>query len=167
MRYFVALFVFITACLYGCPFCDPEIISKQQVYHSNFWRVLVDHKPIQDGHLLLVPIVHKLTRHELSLEEVIDLYYVEKLVRQVLIDRFGNAIEDLQYEKNGTTLQSVNHFHIHVVPIREAMSGVLGKIQLAWRLFIYRPALSQEQIEKEKELFTSLFQHAEIEQQAL
>lgn len=147
----------------GCPFCDPSIISKQEVYRGNHWLVLLDYKPVLEGHVLLVPIEHRLTRHELSREEHNELYDIEKMVHCVFLSRFGQNVEDFQYEKNGPTLQSVNHFHIHVIPFEGKMKSFGEKIRLFSRLFLFPPsALSDEQILFEKSQLQILFKKCSI-----
>ena len=103
-----------------------------------------------EGHLLIVPIEHRLSRHELTYDEHAELYKIEKIVRCIFQKRIGEGIEDLQYEKNGATLQSVNHFHIHVIPIDKTVSSFVGKMKLAWMLFVPKKALTDEELEKEK-----------------
>src|SRR6187200_1048322 len=106
MKFLSILFLLsITATLPAkeCPFCSQEVIEKQQIYQGNYWRILLDYQPVAQGHLLLVPIQHRLTRHELSYEEHEELYRIEKIAHCIFQHRFGNDIEDLQYEKNGPT----------------------------------------------------------------
>lgn len=133
-----------------CIFCKQEVIDKQQVYQGNHWRILIDYQPVAKGHLLLIPIEHRLTRHELTEEEHDELYKIEKIAHCILQKRFGEDVEDLQYEKNGATLQSVNHFHIHVIPVDKEAGSLLGRMKLAWALFTPRKKLSDEELEREK-----------------
>jgi diadenosine tetraphosphate (Ap4A) HIT family hydrolase len=158
------LFIFASALLFGeeCPFCNKEIIQKQEVHRSRYWHILVDYRPILPGHLLLVPIAHRPTRHSLTLEEQIDLYNIEKRVHHAILNHFGALSEDLQFEKNGPTFQSVHHFHIHVLPISKEQGSFWGRIQLAWRLFMPPPQLSDEQLAQEKAQFSLLFPPSEM-----
>jgi diadenosine tetraphosphate (Ap4A) HIT family hydrolase len=149
-----------------CAFCKPEVIEKQQVYQGKYWRILIDYQPVVKGHLLLVPIEHRRARHELTEEEHNELYKIEKIAHCILQKRFGRGVgdvegigdvedvdgdvEDLQYEKNGATLQSVNHFHIHVIPIDKEMGSLWGRVKLAWALFTPRKTLTDEELEREK-----------------
>lgn len=133
-----------------CIFCKQEVIDKQQVYQGEHWRILLDYRPVAQGHLLLVPIEHRLTRHELSEEEHAELYKIEQIARRIFVKRFGEKIEDLQYEKNGPTLQSVHHFHIHMIPIEQGADSLMGKMKLAWALFTPRARLSDEELERER-----------------
>ncbi|KAF3363196.1 hypothetical protein PHSC3_000210 [Chlamydiales bacterium STE3] len=141
-----------------CPFCNEAILNNQEVYRGTYWRVLVDYKPVVEGHLLIVPIEHHVTRHELSWDEHNELYAIEKKIHCVFKERFGPEIEDFQYEKNGPALQSVNHFHIHVLPIAPKMKSLLEKIKLVTRLFVFPPkALSNDKRQQEQEFFLNLF----------
>lgn len=146
----------------NCPFCDASIIDKQEVYRGNFWQVLLDYKPVVSGHLLIVPLEHRLTRHELSREEHDELFDIEKKVHCVFMSRFGKSIEDFQYEKNGPTLQSVHHFHIHVLPIDSTFRSSWKKMVLFTKLFIFPPSpLSDDEREHEKNELIALFQQCE------
>lgn len=165
----IRLFLFVLLCysiLYAdgeCPFCDPAIINRQEVYHGNHWRVLLDYKPVLEGHVLLIPIAHRLTRHELSQEEHNELYEIEKMVHCVFLNRFGPKVEDFQYEKNGPTLQSVNHFHIHVLPFEGKMKSFGEKIRLFSRLFLFPPSpLSEDQFALEKSQMQTLFKECQL-----
>lgn len=145
-----------------CPFCEEKVMQVQQVYQGCHWRVLLDYRPAVRGHLLLIPIVHRLTRHELTWEEHEELFIIEDLVHEAFKRRFGPSIEDLQYEKNGPSLQSVNHFHIHVLPITQEQGTWLGRWKLGWSLFIPRNKLSEAELEAEKKIFIELFEHQQI-----
>lgn len=141
-----------------CIFCQPAIIERQTIFQTKYWHVLIDYKPVVEGHLLIVPIAHRLTRYELTLEEHLDLYHLENQLHSIFQKRFGNSINDLQYEKNGPILQSVNHFHIHLIPISESQGSFFGKLWLMARLFLLpSPTLSNEKLEKEKLTFQKLF----------
>lgn len=151
MKY-LAFFLVIAASSFAdeCIFCKQEVIDKQQVYQGDHWRILLDYAPVAKGHLLLVPIEPRLTRHELTKEEHDELYKIEKITHSIFQKRFGPDIEDLQYEKNGTTLQSVHHFHIHVIPVEKDANSMMGKMKLAWALFTPRDKLTDEELEREK-----------------
>lgn len=162
MRIFLLILFLSTSLLAeDCPFCRPEVIEKQEVYHSCYWRILIDYQPALPGHLLLVPIAHRLTRHDLTNEENQDLIQIEKIVHKALQGRFGNDIEDLQYEKNGPTLQSVNHFHIHVLPITPDQGSLWGRMNLALRLFVPPTKLEASELAKEKATYQSFFPPSE------
>jgi len=143
-----------------CPFCA-EKIQNQQVYQGNYWRVIVDYKPLLPGHLLIIPMAHRLTIHELTREEHAELFDIEKKVHCALQERYGPAIEDFQYEKNGPTLQSVNHLHIHVLPIEKAkMNSWWDKFWFTSRMLVGAPKrLSDEELTHEKQLYQKAFAH--------
>lgn len=163
MNRLVFLFLIATLSLFAsennCPFCNPDIISKQQVYESPFWRVLIDFQPTLPGHLLIIPIAHRSNLYELSREEFADLYDVEQKVHRALVNRYGRVIEDLQYEKNGPTLQSVPHFHIHVLPVTKDLQSMWQKLLLGAKLFLFPSGkLSQNELEQEKKEYVKAFE---------
>lgn len=161
--FFFLLFFAVLSSDEFCPFCDPEIAAKQEVYRGSHWHVLVDYRPVLEGHLLIVPIQHRLTRHELTREEHNELYEIEKKVQCVFTRRFGSEVEDFQYEKNGPTLQSVHHFHIHAIPFDSKMKSFIKKIGLFAKLFLLPPSkLSHEEALKEQELFRNLFNECSL-----
>lgn len=139
---------------YHCPFCDNQVIESQLVYKGNYWIVMTNYKPILPGHLLIVPIAHRATRHELSKEEHDELYSIEAKIRQVLQQRFGPQIEDFQHEKNGPTLQSVYHFHIHVLPIDSKKIGTWWSRFLFTSKILVMPATRISDEEQQRELDT-------------
>lgn len=141
-----------------CLLCTSSMIEKQQVHQTRYWRILIDFKPLTPGHLLIVPKAHKKTIHEISEEEHQELYLVTKQIRQALIKRFGNHVEEIIFEKNGLQAgQSIEHFHRHVLPITTSLTKI-NQLMLACRLFIYRSRpLAPKELEKIRLSFEEIF----------
>ena len=142
-----------------CPFCS-ERIQNQEVYRGQYWKVIVDYKPLLSGHLLIIPLAHRLTLHDLSREEFDELYDIEKKVHCALQARYGHDIEDFQYEKNGPTLQSVHHLHIHVLPIqKEKMQSWWNKFWLTSRMLVFPlEKLNNEELAHERQAYKQAFE---------
>lgn len=142
----------------SCPFCQP--MENQEIFRKTYWRVVADYKPVTQGHLLIIPLAHRLTRHELSFEEHAELYEIEKKIHCMIQERFGKNFEDFQYEKNGPTLQSVNHFHIHVLPIdSEKLASGWQKFLFASRILLTPPSkISDEKLEEERQSYLLAFE---------
>jgi len=101
----------------ACPLLDPQVIERQLVYESDYHHVLLDHRPIQPGHMLIVPKRAVRYAHELTDDEWTDLGRVTKKT----IGVFKSFLQTEQYfilEKNGPDAgQTVDQVHFHIVPI--------------------------------------------------
>lgn len=158
------LLLFSPILLLASPFEEGSpAIAQQEVYQSEYWRVLVDYSPNVPGHLLIVPKRRVRDRHHLTRDEHGDLYDVEQAVYLALQKRMGEGTDNLQLEKNGDKAgTSVSgHFHIHVYPMPEALS-FWQQLKLILRIALFPPGqLSDEELAQEVELYKAAFEQAE------
>lgn len=101
----------------SCVFC--QIIAGEKDRKHVFWEDdiaigLLDHRPLKPGHALLIPKQHFVTIKEMP----------PTLIKP-LFERAGllNRAVEIAFEADGsfscyntTVSQSVDHFHLHVVP---------------------------------------------------
>lgn len=96
-----------------CIFCD--LISRQAesvLWSNGRFSIILDTKPINPGHVLVVPNRHEPELFSLSDEEYADLFGLIKKISPILKDsssarRIGVAVEGF----------GVPHTHIHLVPV--------------------------------------------------
>jgi diadenosine tetraphosphate (Ap4A) HIT family hydrolase len=108
-----------------CPFCDRKIIEFQKFYEDDVVMGLYSHKPITEGHCLIIPKRHierfdDLTEQEsLSINDLIKK--TNKAAMQVL-----NINDYLILQKNGESVgQTVPHVHFHYIPRKAEDKGTL------------------------------------------
>ena len=139
--------------IYGlyCPFCDPDILSKQTVISGDKASAILTHKPAVQGHMLIIPNRHVERFEDLSSEELLEMDSLIIQVNSMEQKIFGNE-GYLLLQKNGKEAgQSVPHVHIHYYPRKQQESHFWFALRL---LFAHwQPALSAEQMETAKEIF--------------
>ena len=157
MKKFAACFLILILCSFlsvsfaetpSCPFCNPGIIEKQNVFEDQYFRVLTDSAPVIKGHLLVVPKRHITKAHELLSEEWAELATIIPKIVKV----FQHSFDTDQYlilEKNGPVAgQSVPHIHFHLIPVQSPASADQINTVLLAKVFQVRPKkLSEKEIE--------------------
>ncbi len=118
---FKRLFVLTLAAsiVYGndyCAFCDTTVLEYQKFYEDDLVVALYTHKPILEGHCLIIPKRHAERFEMLSDEEMVQ---VGRVIRKVDLaaSKVFNTSSYLLLQKNGAEVgQTVPHVHFHYVP---------------------------------------------------
>ncbi|MDB4978227.1 MAG: hypothetical protein JWM56_413 [Candidatus Peribacteria bacterium] len=98
-----------------CPHCDPASDAFSTLLNeSEHFRIVCDHHPIIEGHILIIPKEHfsclgDYPEHIFS--EFIDQY---ERVRNFLIEQYG-CVSAFEHGKIG---QTVFHSHVHFLPYK-------------------------------------------------
>jgi histidine triad (HIT) family protein len=108
-----------------CIFCriKNREIAAAWVYEGDDALAFLDHNPLFDGHVLVVPPNHHQTLFDVSPEEVAGLFKA--------VQRIGAAVkialdsDGIFVASNNGVSQSVDHLHVHVVP-RRKKDGLRG-----------------------------------------
>jgi len=99
-----------------CAFCDPKVIEAQKFYEDDTIVALYTHKPVTEGHFLIIPKRHAERFEELTDREVAAISTVIKKVDRAAIKVFNRA-SYLLLQKNGVEAgQTVPHVHFHYFP---------------------------------------------------
>ena len=90
----------------NCPFCDiiDKEIRSDIVYETENVIAFLDIDPINEGHILVVPKIHKSSLHEVPLSVLTDTM---DALRKISV-----AINDV-YKNKG---YSIGHIHFHIFP---------------------------------------------------
>lgn len=99
-----------------CAFCDTKVLDYQKFYEDDLVVALYTHKPILEGHCLIVPKRHAERFEMLSDEEMMQ---VGRVIRKVDLaaSKVFNTSSYLLLQKNGAEVgQTVPHVHFHYVP---------------------------------------------------
>jgi histidine triad (HIT) family protein len=109
----------------SCIFCDivagrtPAAIVLEDELHLAF----LDHRPLFEGHVLLVPRAHHETLEDLPPDLVGPLFTTARRLATAV--RTAMEAEGTFVAMNNKVSQSVPHLHVHVVPRRKG-DGLRG-----------------------------------------
>jgi histidine triad (HIT) family protein len=108
-----------------CIFCDivKKDLSAATWYEDENVLAFLDHKPLFEGHTLLIPKVHYETYHDLPAKLIPSFFQTG----QVLANRIRETLgaQGTFVAMNNTVSQSVPHLHMHIVP-RTKGDGLKG-----------------------------------------
>lgn len=114
-----------------CTFC--RILQRELpahvVYEDDHVLAFLDHRPLQRGHLLLVPRQHHETLGDLPEALLAPLFAAAQRLTRALeqaLDAAGSFVAI-----NNRISQSVPHLHVHLVP-RWPRDGLFAKGALLW-----------------------------------
>lgn len=101
----------------NCIFC--RIIRGDEDRGNVFWEDdvavgLMDHRPLKPGHALLIPRAHYVTIKDLPRDLIGPLFVRAAVLNRAVEIAFGADGSFSGY--NTHVSQSVDHFHLHVVP---------------------------------------------------
>lgn len=123
-----------------CIFCKiarGEIPSKT-LYEDEKFRVILDLGPATKGHALVLPKEHAADIYELSDETAAESFVLAKKMAGIMKEKLKCDGMNLVQNNGETAGQSVNHFHLHVIPRYEGDGQ-----QINW----IRSEPSQEELE--------------------
>lgn len=111
-------------------FCNLNAFKKSVLYSTKCFHVLVDSKPLCEGHLLIIPKEHRSCFQNLTEVEKQEYKILYKLVKTFLINLY-NAVVIFEH---GGVAQTVLHAHMHFLPtnvsIREEIVKYAKKMKL-------------------------------------
>ncbi len=110
-----------------CIFC--KIINHEipchQVYEDEQVLVFLDIKPVNPGHLLVLPKKHYANIEETPEEDLIAVMKVIKKMGKLLKDKFGVLGYNVTENNDPIAGQGIAHLHFHIIPRHEGDGHVL------------------------------------------
>lgn len=101
-----------------CIFCKiaaGEIPSKT-LYEDQKFRVILDLGPATKGHTLILPKAHAANLFELPEETAAEVMVLAKKIANIMRERLACDGLNLVQNNGETAGQTVNHFHLHMIP---------------------------------------------------
>ena len=101
-----------------CIFCknaNGEIPSKT-LYEDEDFRVILDLGPVSKGHALLMPKEHAANLYELPDETAAKILVLAKKVATHMTEKLQSDGFNLVQNNGEAAGQTVNHFHLHMIP---------------------------------------------------
>lgn len=114
-----------------CVFCN--IDYDRVIMDFNYWFVIFDKYPVNEGHMLLIPHRHVENYFELSILEVEKIPYHLDYMREFLDGKYNPDGYNIGINIGEVAGQTINHVHIHLIPryegdIDNPEGGVRGVI---------------------------------------
>lgn len=121
-------------------------IKNRLIFENNLVFAFPSNRPIVSGHILICPKRIVATINELTQEEILAMFDLQKKLRSSLLKVFD--AEGFNYAWNEGVLsgQTVNHLHLHILPRSKNDTGI---IKYEPREFLYRPGIRPISPEKE------------------
>lgn len=142
------------------PFCDEKVIHKQKFAENDLAMSLVDIRPMQEGHMLVVTKRHVRYFHELTDKEMAAIReQIERIYKALRLTK--GPLHYIILNKNGKLAgQTVPHVHVHFVPIfvnketseaineSSAFMDAMHSLNLYFWSFVstYMPRLTDEEL---------------------
>lgn len=98
----------------NCLFCDRKNIATDIVYEDDLVFAFYDIDPINDGHILLVPIEHYLDADDMPDELISHIALVSKKIVSSLKEKYRP--DGYTVMQNGGKFNDVGHYHLHIFP---------------------------------------------------
>ena len=109
----------------SCVFCDVVAggLAAEVVFEDDDFLAFLDHRPVQKGHILMVPRQHLATLLDLPAD--LHARFVANTQRLAAAVVDGLGAQGSFVAVNNVVSQSVPHLHLHVVP-RSRGDGLKG-----------------------------------------
>lgn len=132
-----------------CVFCNFEKIMNQIFFETENYCCLYNIKPVLPGHSLIIPRKHVESFLDFKEDELKEMFLLVQKIVKVLMKTYGSNGFNLGIQEGESAGQSIQHFHIHLLPRRTGdMEGDPSK----WftRLFDNKnlPIFSEEDIKR-------------------
>lgn len=99
-----------------CIFCDiaNKKLKSYIVYEDTLCMAFLDNDPINEGHILLIPMEHYLDVDDLS-EELLN--HIMKISQKIVktIKKIYNC-DGYTIMQNGGMFNDIGHYHLHIFP---------------------------------------------------
>ena len=115
---------------------DGDDVSYRVIAENKHAFAFLGQQPIVPGHTLICPKEPIALSEDLTHEMWLDILKLKKLVCAKLKKTVGATGFNFAWNQGAVAGQTVDHFHLHIVPRRQGDKGIT---QYEHRVFIYRP----------------------------
>ncbi len=101
-----------------CIFCKiiNHEVPSQPIYEDEQVLVILDIKPVNPGHLLVLPKKHYANIEDAPVEELIAIMKVIKKMGKLLKDKLGILGYNVIENNDSIAGQEIAHLHFHIIP---------------------------------------------------
>ncbi|QQS61511.1 MAG: HIT family protein [Candidatus Moraniibacteriota bacterium] len=97
-----------------CDFCSQDVIAKQEIFRTKFFRVLYPRNPIIPRHFLIIPIRHLQYSFELNNNESKDLTHIQNSIFKKLQSKENCCGYNFSTNNGEKAGQEIKHCHFHI-----------------------------------------------------
>lgn len=98
----------------ACPFCQKR--PEELIMHTAHFAVIYNLSPILPGHCLIISREHKESLFDFNEAQLAELMVLSQKLAKMLCDIFDTQSFNWAIQEQGEAGQSVEHFHMHVIP---------------------------------------------------
>ena len=102
----------------GCVFCS-EVVRKRNaeiVYEDEATMAFLDHAPVEDGHLLVIPKNHFINVLDIDTEDFMKVQGLVKKLCQPIMNAMNCDAINIGQNNGPCANQVVMHYHVHIIP---------------------------------------------------
>ncbi len=127
--------------LSSCIFCKiiKGDIPSTTVYEDEYFKAILDISPAAKGHILILPRQHSDNLLELDSESAARALSVAQKIAKAQMEALKCDGINLLQNNGEAAGQTVNHFHIHLIPIYKD-----DKVVIEWTHGAYAPGEAAE-----------------------
>jgi diadenosine tetraphosphate (Ap4A) HIT family hydrolase len=119
-----------------CPFCVKLILNSRIIIENDLVFAFPTNTPIVPGHILICPKRHVKYYEDLTVEEMSSIECLRNKLKLALKKSLKTQGFNYAWNEEKIGGQSIEHFHLHVVP---RIEGDVGVYKYEPREFLYRP----------------------------
>ena len=119
----------------NCVFCTSPDIKDREIIRNNYAFAFPTNIPIVPGHVLICPLRCVDNFNDLTPDEVVAIFDLQKKLKKALQKAFGAEGFNYAWNENRVGGQAVPHFHLHILPRKEGDTGITAYEP---RKFLYR-----------------------------
>lgn len=119
-----------------CPFCVNLILNSRIIIENDLAFAFPTNTPIVPGHILICPKRHVKYYEDLTVEKMSSIECLRNKLKLALKKSLKTQGFNYAWNEEKIGGQSIEHFHLHVVP---RIEGDVGVYKYEPREFLYRP----------------------------
>lgn len=139
-----------------CVYCEIPAIKERMIIGNDLAWAFPTNIPIVPGHVLIAPIRCVALFEDLTDNEKKAIFDLRNKLKQAMIKLFQAEGFNYAWNENEIAGQSVPHFHLHMLPRKEADSGIT---EYEPRKFLYRPGSREQSPEDELRAISELIRN--------
>lgn len=120
----------------NCVFCTNPGVKEREIIRNEYAWAFPTNIPIVPGHVLICPIRCVDNFNDLTGEEVVAIFDLQKKLKKSLQKTFSAEGFNYAWNEGEVGGQAVPHFHLHMLPRKEGDTGIT---EYDPREFLYRP----------------------------
>lgn len=99
-----------------CIFCEKYNNKNDIIMENETCFVISDERPVNYGHMLIIPKQHKKSYFDLTYKEVEDMFMLSKNCKHYLDNMLEPDGYNIGFNIGEWAGQTVDHCHMHIIP---------------------------------------------------